>query len=370
MKILRGGSKKKILIALHRYVVGGAETQALYLGLQLRKKGYEVIFGAFGTESGEGFNRIDKLGFTCLRWGFHEKLIINPVLGIKGWLRKHKYVISLIFNVRKLNFDIIIPFTYPPNLIFCNYFRLMGVNTCLWNQRDEGRQFKGSREEIFGLENSSYIVSNSIEGKIFLEKFSQKKIRLISNGIDIVRFSEIFPDFSSNQIVMIGNIHVFKDHLTLLKAWKLVLFHFPDYKLVLAGRKGKGFSELLDFVMDQGMEQSVEFLGEVNDIPFLLKSCKLAVFSSENEGVPNGILEPMAAGFAIVSTDIKGAREALGNEYLYLVAPKDSKEFANKICHLLKNESLRIEIGKVNKKRASNLFSLSNMVSKYECLID
>ena len=362
--------KNKVLIALHRFAIGGAETQALYLGIQLRNKGYEVIFGAFGTEMGEGFDRFFQSGFTCLRWGFQEKLILRPALGIKGWLRKYKYVISLIFKVRKMNCDVIIPFTFPPNLIFCNYFRFMGVKTCLWNQRDEGRLFKGTREEIYCLENSSYIVSNSIEGKIFLEKYTQKRINLISNGIDLNRFSEIYPDFSSNRIIMIGNIHGYKDHLTLLKAWKLVLLHFPEFKLVLAGRKGLAYSELSDFVRHQDLEQSIEFLGEVNDIPTLLKSCLFAVFSSENEGVPNGVLEPMAAGFAIIATNIEGIREALGDKYPFLVRPKDPKEFASKICELLGNLDTLKSIGEVNQARVRKFYSIERMGNHFHYLLN
>ncbi|MEL7501850.1 MAG: glycosyltransferase family 4 protein, partial [Cyanobacteria bacterium J06554_6] len=45
--------------------------------------------------------------------------------------------------------------------------------------------------------------------------------------------------------------------------------------------------------------------------------CDLSVFSSAKEGVPNGILEPMAAGKAIVASKITGNRQALGEQYKY-----------------------------------------------------
>src|SRR5690606_1585073 len=142
------------LIALNRYLVGGAETQALYLAIALRKRGYEVFIGAFGSENGEGLKRFIKEGFDCARWGFQEKLVLNPKPGIFNSLRKWRFSLQLIWKVRRLKVDHVIPFTYPVNMLFCRWYNRMGIGSCFWNQRDEGRQFLGAEKEIRVLENA------------------------------------------------------------------------------------------------------------------------------------------------------------------------------------------------------------------------
>lgn len=361
---------KRVLIALHRYEIGGAEIQAFYLGCYLKQKGFDVMVSAFGSELGRGFDQFEQEGFSCIRWGFQEKLILNPISGLMGGYRRYKFLLKLILRVRALKVDTIIPFTYPPNLIFCNFFSIMGAKTCFWNQRDEGRFFLGNSKEIRALKLASAIVSNSEEGTGFLQKYTSRKITLINNAVDLKKFSEVTPDYKSNRVVMIGNIHGFKDHLTLLEAWKIVLVNCPNLKLVLAGRKGSIYHELLDFVLSQGIENSVEFIGDINHIPKMLKSCVLAVFSSENEGVPNGVLEPMASSFSVVATDISGCREALGDDYPFLVQPKDPIDFADKICQLIKNEELMRSLGKANQERIRKNFSTEKMGDSYIKLLD
>jgi glycosyltransferase involved in cell wall biosynthesis len=362
------GKRKTILIALHRFSIGGAETQALYLALGLNSIGYKVIIGAFGSDRGEGLERFKNSGLTCLHWGFSEKIFLSPSNGWKKYFKKIRFNVKLIWQLRSLNLDTVIPFTYPPNVIFINLKKWINVKSVFWNQREEGRFFNGKGLDILSLNNADVIVSNSLEGLFFLKKFTVKPIHLISNGIDHRRFMK--TEKLSKNIVMIGNIHSYKDHLTLIRTWQKVLKEFPDFRLILAGSHGNSYMECLTEAKKLGVIDFIEFPGLVRDIPYLLSQCCLAVFSSKNEGVPNGILEPMSASLPIVATDFLGSREALGENYEFLVEPNNSVEFAEKIIFLLKNPEIRIEVGKKNKGRVSLFFSIDKMVNQYIKLIE
>ncbi|PZX49802.1 glycosyltransferase involved in cell wall biosynthesis [Algoriphagus ratkowskyi] len=362
--------RKKILIALHRFVVGGAETQALYLAKELRNNGFEVIIGAFGTEVGEGLDRFKHEDFTCVRWGFQEKLILYPAKTISGFIRKWRYTWLLINKVRSLGIDIVIPYTYPANFVFCRWFKRMNVKRAFWNQRDEGRQFLGSSFEKRVLRNASHIITNSLEGYQFLNQFTSEPIHLIPNGIDVNKFTSSDHHQSSKNVVMIGNIHGYKDHITLIHAWQIVAQQFPEYKLLLAGRAGDTFEVCEKFVIDLKLQESIRFLGVVSDISSLLSNCSIAVFSSNNEGVPNGILEPMAASLPVVSTNIQGAKEALGEKYPFLVESGNSNQFAGFIIRLLSDPDLRKEIGSNNRIRLQQNFSIAKMTKGYIHLLN
>ena len=360
---------KKVLIAIPRFTVGGAEIQALNLAKELKNRGYNVVIGAFGSEAGEGYVKFTKAGLDCIHWGFQEKIILNPEKGLIGWSRKYRYCLNIIIKVRSLNVDYIIPFTYPSNVIFCRLIRWLNVKKCIWNQRDAGILFTGKKNEISALNNASVIVSNSLEGLKFLRRYVRKKIFHIPNGIDMGLYPSHNDIIKYLKVIMVGNVIDLKDHTTLIKAWKLVLIEFPNFQLIFAGYKGNKFNECEKLAIELGIENSIEFMGIVENVPNLLRRCYLAVFSSYNEGLPNGILEPMAAGLPVVASNIQGSREALGDHYEFLVEPQNHEQFAIKIICLLKDKVLREKIGKENLLRVSSSFSLKNMVDEYERIL-
>mgnify|MGYP000262388693 CR=1 FL=1 len=360
---------KRVLIALHRYSIGGAETQALYLAKGLKKRGAYVIVIAFSPGSKEGKDRFLNENLFCLDFGFSEKIILDSKMSFLSSLRKYRYLIKAILKIKKLDADAVVPFTYLPNVFFGLYSKLMGVHKCFWNQRDEGRLFLGSKKEIKALNNCQAIISNSIEGKQFLESFTSTPIVHISNGLDLRKWRKVNLNSLSDNVIMIGNIHGYKDHKTLIEAWALVSKRFPNKKLLLAGKKGNKYQEVKELIDKLELEDNIKILGVVDDVEALLSDCCLAVFSSENEGVPNGVLEPMACALPVVSTDIKGSREALGSEYPYLVKAGDAIALSSDIISLLSNPNVSKRIGQLNRSRVGKFYSMDKMIDQFESQI-
>lgn len=361
-------SRKHILVSLHRFAVGGAETQALYLAEYLKEKGYKLTVGAFGSENGAGIQRFKKAGIETIHWGFQEKLILNPDKGIIGKVRKYRYFIKLICKVRQLQIDTVIPFTYPANLIFCNWFQYMNVRQCVWNQRDLGIGFHSSELEKNALSNSSKIISNSEGGILFLKRFTTRKILLIKNGIKIHEVPSIPRlEIDKIRVVMVANINRNKDHLTLLNAWKLVVEKIGDNKceLVLAGSKADAYDAIFEFVRQNQLERTVRFLGTIKNVNALLSSCDIGVLSSKNEGLPNAILEYMASYLPVVASDISGNKEALGADYPFLFVSGSHENLAVQIIDLIMNSDLRSKLGQQNHKRVVEEFSLQIMGNNF-----
>lgn len=357
---------KHILIAIHRYQVGGAETQALYLAEGLKRLGYKITISAFGSRDEGGISRFIKLKLSTCFWGFNEKLILENPKKIKLRIIKILKLLELIYKVRKLKVDIIVPFTYPPNVIFCSYWKLMNVKKCLWNQRDAGISFEFNSLEQKALSDCSEIVSNSLRGLHFLKRITDRHIHIIHNGVKVPPLNASSCNLDGKfQVVMIANLHRYKDHLTLLKAWKIFMKDNHNAKLLLAGNKGDSYSELLAYAKKENLDFSIEFLGQVDSIPKLLYTCHLGVFSSIDEGLPNGILECMASGLPIIATDIEGAREALGNDYQWLVPIQDEFKMAKMIGLFYQDKFLRDHVASNNLARVRYKFSISHMVESY-----
>lgn len=365
-------SRKRVLIALHRFEVGGAENQALYLAEYLKSKGFEVIVGAFGNETGLGVNRFLDAGIKTVYWGFQEKLLLDSKPGLKSQLIKIKFLFKLINAVRNLSPNVILTFTYPPNVIFGKWKKWLGGVDIYWNQRDINIGFKGHSWEKSAIKNADFLISNSFEGAKYIEKISKKKVHIIPNYVNVNKFGQsIHPNqIESLKVLMIGNIHSQKNHIQLLKDWKDVLEVNPKAKLLLAGKFGNEYEKCSIFTKENNMESSVVFLGQVKDVPSLIQKCHLAVFYSHGEGMPNGILEPMACGLPVLVHRESWSELVLGKDYNFFLSNEKGEKLADRIVELVGKIELLVEIGKLNRKRVSDNFEIKYTLNKYYILIN
>lgn len=169
-------------------------------------------------------------------------------------------------------------------------------------------------------------------------------------------------------VTMVANLHSYKDHRTLIRAWALVMGGFDVVNrplLVLAGRHENCHPLIMELIDELDLENAVLCPGVVRDVPELLLDTDLVAFSSLTEGCPNGVLEGMAAGKAVVGTDIPAIREAVGPAAVkYLSPPGNADLMAEHLLILLLDKKLRDEIGKENRQRIEESFSVQRMVEK------
>jgi glycosyltransferase involved in cell wall biosynthesis len=215
---------KRVLIYLDGLEMGGAERQALHIADKLIDEGANVEVWGLG---GEGI--VAKI--------LTEKKINWKVIPIKNYFHRYKILfdcLRVVKHVRQFKPDIILPFTHRPNVIMSLIWRFTSAKMCAWNQRDEGRGFKNRLLENLALKLSSHVISNSIEGKEYLaqfQKISENKIQIINNGIEMKPKKNTREEWRNKLglnpqdfvVVMIANLHKYKDHKTLLKAWQFFL---------------------------------------------------------------------------------------------------------------------------------------------------
>lgn len=119
-------------------------------------------------------------------------------------------------------------------------------------------------------------------------------------------------------LTTVGRISPEKDQLKLVRAFKSVVDTNPSARLVIVG-DGPQYSALVALVKDLGLKQNV-FLAGYRDNPFPIMRASVGfVLSSNHEGQPMVLLEALALGVPVLSTDIAGARALLGDEMGVLV---------------------------------------------------
>jgi glycosyltransferase involved in cell wall biosynthesis len=361
---------KKVLLVLNDTGRGGSETQALYLAKGLIVNDYTVDVLSFGSKKGPYWDDFESLGIEMHLTHFNSKLLVQTN-SFSSKINAIRFAIKFIRQIRKINAEVIIPFTYFPNVITGMYWRFTKAKICVWNQRDGGIMFNGTTKEVSALENATIIVSNSLEGSLFLEKYTNRTISIIHNGIVLPDFKKI-KQSSKIRVVMVANLSSYKNHIELLKSWKIVTASSAKdrIELFLAGTDGDASKSITDYIVTNELIDSVHCLGMISNVSELLASSDIGVFSSIKEGLPNGILECMAAGLPVIATKINGSLESLGADYPFLVEPYDVDNFARMLSQLIEDSELRVKIGKQNRKRIEEHFQMEQMVSKYVGLIN
>lgn len=358
------------VIVLNWLTLGGAERQALLLADELILRGDRVSVVGLSTPGIVQQMCADR-GIPCYYWPFHFA---------ESHLAKVKMIWDLARKFRALKPDFIAPYDMVPNLLCGLFWRWTGARGFVWQQRDEGRTRRARILERAALKRTPAFISNSLHAVHWLERelgVDRNKAYVIRNGV-------VLPDneqFESGRwksrhgiepekrlVSMVANIHHYKDHMTLVRAWKLVLDEFDDYEnllLVLAGNKQSTWAEVDAYVQAHGLQKYVYAPGGISDVPDLLFDTELIAFSSLNEGVPNGILEGMAQGRPVVGTSIPGIVETgIGHDPHQLFPGKDARTCADRILHFLWNPEDARRAGAYNRSIIERDFGVGRMVDE------
>jgi glycosyltransferase involved in cell wall biosynthesis len=143
-----------------------------------------------------------------------------------------------------------------------------------------------------------------------------------------------------------------------------------DAHLAIVG-DGPERASLAALVDDLGLSDRVHWAGQRRDAPHLLSAFDLFVQPSLHEGLPNAVLEAMAAGLPVVATAVGGTSEVVIDEVTgFLVPPRDPQALAQGMRTLLHNSALRRKMGRAGRERVERYFSLEHMVGQTQAVYE
>lgn len=210
------------------------------------------------------------------------------------------------------------------------------------------------------------------------ERVPAEKVSIVYNGVDVTRFAEaprdrekVLPQVGRDTkvVAVLGNMYSpMKGHAFLVEAARSVCRIQPDVVFLLIG-DGKERPRLEQQVKEGGLERKVIFLGRREDIPELLACCDLSVLPSEAEGLPNSVLEAMAAGLPVVATCVGGVPEIIRNGMDgLLVPPRDPTALAEAILRALCDPDLAKRLAAAGQERVRTRFSFDGLLTTLERL--
>ncbi|MDD3604903.1 MAG: glycosyltransferase family 4 protein [Kiritimatiellae bacterium] len=367
---------RKILLVLNDLRIGGAETQALVLADYLKTRGWEpVILGL--ASPGPLQDRCREKGIQCVYSAFPYP-----------WSRWYRpfYFLKMWWKLMRLRPRAVVAYTGVPNVL-CGYtWRAAGVKACIWNQRSGAIARMPHHLEQGAARRISAFIANSRSGFDFLTgtlRVPADKVSLIPNGLELIERSpdsrravreKLGIDAGALVAAMIGNLREPKDQETLIRAWPAVMANAAGQGrsavLLLAGRMFDEFASLPKLAESLVGEKAVRFLGYQSNVKELLSAVDVCVFSSNSEGLPNGVLESMAAGLPVVATDLPGIRSALPELQHWALVPAESPErFAEKII-AMSDPARTAECGAANRMRIEQEYSVDRMGRSMKAVLE
>lgn len=367
---------RRIVFVLGNLELGGAERQALMLARYLAKQEQAEV-------EVWGFSKSGPIADICEAHGFAWRVVPYPFTNRS--LSRFKALVAVGRALRQVKPDILLPYTFGPNLVCGLVWKWTGARSCVWNQRDEGIVPFTSPSLRWAVKWTPLFISNSEAGARFLTGklgVDAAKVTVIPNGIETVP-----PEFDRRVwrerlaagdrcfvACMVANLHANKDHVTLLHAWRRAVNAFAangrPALLVLAGRHDGAYESVAALAADLNISDSVRFAGPQMDVAGLLSAVDVSVFSSRSEGCPNAVLESMAAGLPVAATDIAAIREVLGpNAAPFLTPAGDADSLAKLLVRMANDPELCARAGHQNRERVRRNYESLRMCKETAALL-
>ena len=185
-------------------------------------------------------------------------------------------------------------------------------------------------------------VSNSCLDDYFFKKFIKKKSQILHNIINVDNLYDLVEQDKNEynfDVCYLGRLTEIKNPLRSLEIMKQLVGKDNTIKCAVVG-DGDLKIQCENFIKVNNLESNIKMFGFVKNPYKILKSSKVLLMSSINEGTPMVLLEAFALGVPLVSTKIDGAVELMENELMGYLYENNIKavDYINKILNSDKNK--------------------------------
>ena len=213
-------------------------------------------------------------------------------------------------------------------------------------------------------------ISDYIKDTIQKEyNLKSNEIECIYNGIDTNKFICNQKYIHNDNIVFINvaRMSEAKKQILLIEAFKLVNDKYKNTRLHIVG-DGKLRKKIEDKIRELGLEEKVILRGIRKNISKELNNASVFVLSSEYEGLPLSVLEAMASGLPIITTDAGGVIDIVKNNINGIIVQKNNiQALADAMIKICENDNCIKKMGNES-YLLSKMYDIKKMAKEYENL--
>lgn len=355
------------ILHLINYTGGGGTESYIYSLAQKLHNNNCKFFIAY-SEKGNSFNRFENLGIHMIHLPMDSPYDFKAALELKTICRENDIDVVHTHFLRENYISII-------SKILGNRVKLINTRHML----DSNSAIVQFTNKIMTNFNSNIIaVSKAVERLLKEELGSTNRIKLIYTGIDPENWVTELPTFrdefniDKDTIILTSTArfshekgHVFLlDSIFYIKENLKNDNNLPSFKFVLVG-DGILFDPMIDYAKSLGIYDHIIFTGYRNDIANILNSSDVFICMSEREAFGISIMEAMATGLPVITTDSGGTREIITNKETGIILDfNDIETMSSSIISLIKSQKLRNFYSEKGFSLIKDKFSLDRTASE------
>ena len=343
---------KKIMFHLNSLGKGGAERVVSLLSKKLSEDGFDTVIATEWYESDE-YVLGQKVRRIHVGLSEHDESSSRLV---KQWIR--------IRNLRRAILaekpDLIISFCVKANYRAMMATHGLHIPVVVSVRNDPKIDYVGTRNKIMNklfLNRANGCVFQTQEAREFFDRVLQEKSVIIANPIE-EKFLNAERKTVNKKIVTVGRLARQKNQMLLLKSFEDLLKRYPDYQLFLygAGEDDEYRGELIAYLdgKSEALRNAVHFMGLSASLEDEIADATMFVLPSDYEGMPNALMEAMALGLPVISTDCPcgGSRYwIVQNETGRLTPVGDKEQLTQNMVFYIENPEVANQIGTRAKER-------------------
>jgi glycosyltransferase involved in cell wall biosynthesis len=208
------------------------------------------------------------------------------------------------------------------------------------------------------------------------ERAAPSRVVVIPNGIDLVRFDEAatkplqgpLPE-GKPLVAVVANLWPVKGHRTLLDAIGIVRERRPEVRFALVG-EGPEREWLQLRAAELGLGESISFLGSRSDVPAILARADAFCLPSLAEGLPDELMEAMAARLPVVASAVGGIPELVDAQNGFVVPPGKPELLAARLLQVLADPREAARLGEQGRRKIARDYSLARLCERQRRLYD
>lgn len=377
MKARNQNRPPRVLYGITKSNFGGAQRYVFDLAVGLRPRGFETAVLCGGEEGGNGGKLIEKLK--------EEKIIVVKAPDLMRDMSVFNDLRSFIFILKTLK-------DTRPDVFHINSSKMGGIGSLAgriagvekiiftshgWAfNEDRGWLSKKIIKFLAWLtimfSHETVCVSERLRSDVIHLPFVQGKLSVIRNGIEEFKFlpretarEKLEPGINEETLLFgaVAELHHIKGLDILFKAWADFKIEHEG-KLVIMG-EGQERIYLESMAKILGIENSVHFLGFVDNPRYILSGLDVLIMPSRSEGLPYALLEAGIAGLPVIASNVGGIPEVIEDEVSGILVPKENPyTLLSALSLLAKDKNKRDELGQALKEKIKKDFSIQRMLDE------